>query len=109
MNLFEGLPKATPQEIIDILAETEGVRIERIVSTGHTSGDDWYDQEDHEWVVVLQGAAELEFREEGIARKVALSVGDHVLIRPHQQHRVHWTSLDEPTVWLAVFFSSPME
>lgn len=44
MNLFENVPTQLPSELIEVLAEGESVRIERIVSTGHTTDpDNWYD------------------------------------------------------------------
>ena len=40
------------------------VRIERIISHGHASpADFWYDQAQHEWVIVLKGAARLQFED----------------------------------------------
>ena len=54
-NLFADLPTALPEELIEVLAENQHVRIERIVSTGHTSPEGyWYDQDEAEWVVVLK-------------------------------------------------------
>lgn len=77
------------------------MRVERIVSRGHTSPDDfWYDQDEHEWVLVLSGRAVLRF-EDG---DVALGPGEHVDIPAHVKHRVQWTSPGEDTVWLAVFY-----
>jgi len=32
--------------------------------------------------------------------------GDFVNIPAHTKHRVEWTALDEPTVWLAVFYTT---
>jgi hypothetical protein len=29
---------------------------------------------------------------------------DHINISAHRKHRVEWTTPDEPTVWLAVFY-----
>ena len=105
-NLFEGLPSSAPAEIVDVLASGADVRIERIVSTGQASGqDDWYDQDQYEWVIVLRGEAELEFIDDDSSRRlVRLTTGDYLLILPHEKHRVHWTSPGETTVWLAVFF-----
>jgi cupin 2 domain-containing protein len=34
-----------------------------------------------------------------------MKVGDWINIPAHQRHRVEWTSPDEPTVWLAVFYA----
>lgn len=40
------------------------VRIERIVSDGHTSPERfWYDQDQPEWVVILEDAARLHFED----------------------------------------------
>jgi cupin 2 domain-containing protein len=104
-NLFADLPKALAQEWIERLAGNQHVRIERIVSMGQASpAGFWYDQEDAEWVVLLRGKAELQFEAEDKPRQ--LEPGDHVLIPPHQKHRVASTSSSEPTVWLAVFYPS---
>ena len=101
MNLLSNLPATRPEELTTVLQEGNGVRIERIVSTGHRSPDGlWYDQPDNEWAMVLQGAAKLTFEDQ----VVELLPGDYVNIPAHQKHRVEWTSPDEPTVWLAVFY-----
>lgn len=87
-----------------MLVRTPQVRIERIVSHGQSSPDGfWYDQTEAEWVVVLSGAARLLL--EGESAPLHLSAGDHLLIPAHTRHRVEWTTPDEPTVWLAVFFA----
>jgi cupin 2 domain-containing protein len=51
-------------------------------------------------VTVVRGAARLRF-EDGV---VEMRPGDHVTIPAHRRHRVEWTTPDEPTVWLAVFY-----
>ncbi|HEV3439492.1 MAG TPA: cupin domain-containing protein [Gemmata sp.] len=100
-NLFSGLPQHLPDELITTLLNAGTVRIERIVSHGHRSPDGfWYDQDQHEWVVVLLGAARLRF-EDGT---VEMKPGDFVNIPAHKKHRVEWTTPDEPTVWLAVHY-----
>ncbi|MCL2059090.1 MAG: cupin domain-containing protein [Oscillospiraceae bacterium] len=76
-----------------------GVRIERIVSTGQVSG--WYDQAETEFVALLEGAAEIEY--EG-GRRLALSRGDTLIIKPHERHKVAYTSSDPPCIWLCVFY-----
>jgi cupin 2 domain-containing protein len=35
---------------------------------------------------------------------VDLKPGDHINIPAHKKHRVEWTTPNEPTVWLAVFY-----
>ena len=62
----------------------------------------WYDQEDAEWVVVLKGEAKLLF--EGDVQPILMRPGDFINIPAHRKHRVEWTTPDEPTVWLAVFY-----
>ena len=102
-NLFAEVPVALPEEWIETLLDGPNVRIERIVSTGHTSPSGfWYDQTESEWVVVLRGEATLEFEDE----TRILKPGDYVFIPPHRKHRVQSTSTAEPTVWLAVFFGN---
>lgn len=103
-NLFADMPRNLPEELTETLTASRHVRIERIISTGHASPPGfWYDQPEHEWVVVLRGEATLEFFEKDETR--LLSPGDYVSIPPHQKHRVASTSEHAPTVWLAVFFT----
>lgn len=101
-NLGDGLPtEPTPREIVDILAASGGMRIERIVSTGQaTPPGEWYDQPDDEWVVVISGAARLRIDGEDADR--ALAPGDWLLLPAHCRHRVTWTQASPRTVWLAV-------
>ncbi len=102
-NLFADVPRELPEELVDVLAENSHVRIERIVSGGHSSrAGFWYDQAESEWVIVLKGEAKLLM--EGDAAPLHMKAGDHVRIPPHRRHRVEWTTPDQPTVWLAVFF-----
>ena len=100
-NLLNNLPAELPEELFTVLAEGEGVKIERIVSAGHASPEGfWYDQEQSEWVLLLSGSAVLTVED----RRVELRPGDHLLIPAHQRHRVESTSATEKTIWLAVFF-----
>jgi cupin 2 domain-containing protein len=102
-NIFAKISARSAQEQIQRLLETGHVRLERIVSHGHASPDGfWYDQKEHEWVVVLSGAARL--RLEGAREAVEMGPGDFIHLPAHRRHRVEWTSPDEPTVWLAVFY-----
>ena len=77
--------------------------MERIVSNGHRSDDDfWYDQDEHEWVCVVRGSATLELQEP--QESVHLRAGDFINISAHRKHRVMSTSPDEQTIWLAIFY-----
>lgn len=102
-NLFAELPTDLTEELVQILAETQHVRLERIVSTGQASPPGfWYDQAEHEWVVVLRGEAKLLY--EGDEAPIHMRPGDCVTIPAHRRHRVAWTTPAEPTVWLALFY-----
>ncbi len=100
-NIFDELPQQLPKELVQTLIRAADVRIERIVSHGHVSpADFWYDQPQHEWVIVLKGAARLQF-EDG---RVNMRAGDFVNIPAFKKHRVDWTTPGEPTVWLGVHY-----
>jgi cupin 2 domain-containing protein len=102
-NLFSPLPTDLPEELTEVLAESNSIRIERIVSHSHASPEGfWYDQNENEWVVVLKGKAKLLF--EGDDEPLEMGPGDFVNIPAHKRHRVEWTTGDEPTIWLAVFY-----
>jgi cupin 2 domain-containing protein len=102
-NLFAGIPPKIPVEIIEILLQTPDFKLERLVSAGQsTPPGQWYDQETHEWVILLSGSAGLLFEGETAAQ--ALRPGDHLLIPAHRRHRVEWTDPAQPTVWLALHF-----
>jgi cupin 2 domain-containing protein len=101
-NLFHDIPETLPDELIQILQQGGGVRIERIVSQGHASpAGFWYDQPEDEWVILLRGAARLRFDNE---QTFDLSPGDYVIIPAHTRHRVEWTDPNVQTVWLAVHY-----
>ena len=100
-NLFAGISDALPDEQVDALIAAPHVRIERIVSRGHSSPPGfWYDQDSSEWVVLLAGSATIQFDGEPSSRR--LKRGDYLHIPAHTRHRVEWTAPNEPTIWLAV-------
>ena len=102
-NLFQDIPCDLPAELIETIAGSESVRIERIVSRGHQSAPDaWYDQDTAEFVLLLQGQARLQFAEDNTF--VSLKPGDYLTIAAHQQHRVDWTDPAQDTVWLTVHY-----
>jgi cupin 2 domain-containing protein len=102
-NLFAGFPVSLRAEQVDVLADTPGLRIERIISRGQvTPPGEWYDSDRDEWVAVLAGAARLRFEGEPAPR--ALAPGDWLRIPAHARHRVEWTDPDRATVWLAIHF-----
>ncbi len=104
-NLFANVPESLPQELVEDLLAGHHFRVERIVSKGHRSPDGfWYDQSEHEWVVVLQGQALLQV--EGEPNSIALSAGMCINLPAHVKHRVEWTDEEVETIWLAIFYAS---
>jgi cupin 2 domain-containing protein len=102
-SIYSDIPDRLPEESFEILAASDRVKIERIVSFSHSSPEGfWYDQDESEWVMVISGSAGMRF--EGEREVLILKPGDWVHIPAHMRHRVEWTDPKEKTVWLAVFY-----
>jgi cupin 2 domain-containing protein len=103
MNLFENIPERAAEELFTELLAADSVRIERIVSFGQASPEDfWYDQNENEWVLLLEGSADVCL--EGESSLVRLGPGDYLNIPAGCRHRVEKTAANGRTVWLAVFY-----
>jgi cupin 2 domain-containing protein len=101
-NLFDDIPSELPEEFFTLLMEQDGIKLERIVSDGHASPENfWYNQDQNEWILLIAGSAILRVGE----KKVKLDVGDFLFLPAHQQHRVESTSKTEKTIWLALFWN----
>lgn len=106
MKNFFQLPDYTGEEFAETLLSGSGFRLERIVSRGDSSPEGfWYDQEEDEYVLLLQGQAVLEYPGDQL---VSLKPGDQLVIPAGCRHRVAKTSASPPAVWLTIFgqFSS---
>ena len=102
VNILRDLPNQLFVETFEDILKTPNIRIERILSHGHSSPEEgWYDQDENEWVMVLKGEGILEFED---GKVVTLREGDYVNIPAHVKHKVAGTAPDEVTVWLAVFY-----
>jgi cupin 2 domain-containing protein len=100
-NIFDNIPTFLEEERFVDLIQSKHVRIERIISTGQTSAKHfWYNQEENEFVIILDGNAVVEFEND----EVALKRGDFLNIKAHTKHRVKYTDINNPTIWLAVFY-----
>lgn len=97
------MPASDEPELFQTLACGSGrVRIERIVSTGQTTPEgEWFDQDWDEWVVVLEGEARLRYMD---GREVEIRRGESLLLPRRRKHRVVHTS--SPCIWLAVHADS---
>ena len=109
-QLFANLPTEFTSEVFESLVNSPSVRIERILSWGHTSpATGWYDQAWPEWVMVVQGEAVVDWVKSEADGAIAvqsqrLQPGDYLLLPAHCRHRVAWTTPDQLTIWLAVHF-----
>jgi cupin 2 domain-containing protein len=101
MNIYENAV-AFDSEKLDVLLKAKNVRIERIISSGQVTPDDFiYDQDENEFVILADGEAELDISGE----RVALKRGDTINIPAHVKHRVVYTSKEPPCIWLCIFYS----
>lgn len=103
MNNLLALPPAATAENDEffqtLLRGRGGLRVERIISHGHTTPEgEWYDQDQDEWVAVIKGEARVAFAD---GDEMRLSAGDTLFLPAQCRHRVAYTS--SPCVWLAVF------
>ncbi len=99
-NIFRLPELLQNEEIFETIINSKNLQIERIISTGQSTPEDtWYDQEQDEWVILLQGEATLLFVDN---TSIHLTAGDYLLIEAHQKHRVTFTSVDPPCIWLAI-------
>lgn len=74
--------------------------IEKIVSAGQiTEESRWLEEENDEWVILLQGKSELLFEN---GRREIMKEGDYLLIPSKTRHRVIYTSSNPKCIWLAV-------
>jgi cupin 2 domain-containing protein len=99
-EFFENIPQDSQEEIFQTLLSQDNVRVERIISYGQTTPEDfWYDQAEDEMVMVLKGEAKILY-EDGM--EVSLQEGSFLIIPAHKKHQVTYTH--NLTIWLAIFF-----
>ncbi|WP_294141869.1 cupin domain-containing protein [uncultured Sanguibacteroides sp.] len=100
-SIYEAIGQAGSKELVTVLLRKENVRVERIVSTGQVSPEGfWYDQEEDEWVMIVQGEAVLNV--EGEWKE--LKQGDYLFLPKHCKHRVEKTGEKPPCIWLCLFW-----
>ena len=102
-NLAAGLCPAEGTEISSTLIETAQFRLVRIHSCRASSPEGfWYDQQEHEWLTLIQGSARLQF--EADKQSIDLNRGDTLWITPGRRHRLVDTDPAPGTIWLALFW-----
>lgn len=96
-NLFSGSDRPEAGEAFTELLRCRNVTVERISSSAAPE-QILYDQEQDEWVVLIEGRATLEI--EGAS--VDLTPGDYLFIPAGTRHRVVATAPEPRCLWLAV-------
>ena len=101
-NIFTNIPKQMSGEIFENIISKDNIKIQRIVSKGDTTPkDEWYNQEDDEWVIIMQGEAVLSFENQ---KNIKLKAGEYINIPAYTKHRVSWTIETQETIWLAIHY-----
>ena len=95
MNFFDIKKPNEGVEAITELLQHKNVTIKRVVSNRLDKGS-WYDQDEDEWLILVEGAAILFIDDE----EKTLKAGDTLFIPAHELHRVISTS--DNALWLTV-------
>jgi len=99
-NILE-LPKYRKfrNEFFENLYSSVNVKIEKIISKGNiTPLGKWICQAHDEWVVLLQGKADLRFEN----FTIRLGKGDYLFIPADTKHSIDYTSSKPLCIWLAI-------
>jgi cupin 2 domain-containing protein len=100
-SFLDNIPIESSDEIFETIVTNEKVKIQRIISYGQITKDYyWYDQDEDEFVMILEGDAKIKYDDGSI---YSLSKGDSLYIKAHQKHQVVYTS--NPAIWLAIFIN----
>lgn len=100
INIFPPVLSGDQEKLLTLL-ETGTVRIEQIISNGQPSPDQfWYDQNENEWVLLLNGTAVLKYADQSL---ISLNAGDSLQIPAYTKHRIESVSSD--AIWLAVYYN----
>lgn len=107
-HILAGVPARLEEEQFDTLLQTPGIRLQRVISPpAHTMrADEWFDQDEDEFVLVLQGRGALIL--EGQAQEIVLNPGDYLRLPAGLRHRIAWTDAQIPTIWLALHLQTPV-
>ena len=96
MNIFSEIPDRLKDELFEDIISSKNIKIERIISDGHTSPKNgWYESKQNEWVILLQGEAILSFDK---GDDLTLNVGDYVNIPSLKKHKVSYTSKSQKSI-----------
>lgn len=100
-HLFDDSTPPLTGERFDTLLQQPGLTIERIISSPRISSQ-LYLQEQDEWVLLLQGSAEMDIA----GQAVSLQAGDYVFLPRQTPHRV--ISVADGSIWLAIHWQTSL-
>ena len=101
-NLFSDVHSVLGTEVLDLLAKSDRVRIERTISKGQAPHRDrWNEHKQNAWLLLLRGETKLVF---GYGRSERLVPGSYMAIDAGTRYRIDWISPEEETVWLTIYF-----
>jgi cupin 2 domain-containing protein len=101
-NIYYSIPEFSKKEVFEDILNAENLKVERIISYPDSIPENqWYDQDNEEWVLLLKGSATLEFSNNEI---IELFPGDFILIPAHMKHKVNKVDKNAPTIWLALHY-----
>jgi|SRR3990172_9807156 len=98
-NIFADAPKNIDGEFVKRVSLSKDITVEGIISSESNVRSEIYDQNEWEFVVLLEGYAKLEFED---GNQVEMRKGDYIHIPPHSKHRILKT--DKDTKWLCMFY-----
>jgi len=103
-NLLSSFFPAEGKEQRCVLQVGPNWRLELIHScSAFSDAGFWYDQAEHEWIVILRGSASMSFKSPD--DWIDLNVGDYFHIPARRLHRVEQTDSYPGTIWLALFWT----
>lgn len=87
-------------EFFETLIDSKNIKIERIVSKGNSDSPDfWYNQQQDEWVILIQGTAKIAFENE---ETISIVAGEHLFIPKFKKHKIVETSTQPECIWIGV-------
>lgn len=96
MNIYNDLKYDLDKEVVDLIFSSRKIRLERITSTGQTTN--WYNQDENELVILLEGHATIIF----LDKELEIKKGDVINIPSNQMHKT--INLSKTCLWLCVFY-----
>ena len=102
-NIYSKISSPTQNEYFEKILTDKNFVLERIISTGQSTPENtWCQQDQDEWVILLKGKAKILFETEECS--TLLKPGDYIHIPAYLKHRIQWTDPKTKTIWLALHF-----